>query len=154
MKSREISVASRVEVLVYDEAQVFGLFAFLDAIDGLSVPNGELSVVFLSDAELADLHSRFLDDPSVTDVITFPGDESDGMAGEICVSVDRALEVAGSNPEAFSAELSLYLIHGWLHLAGYDDLEEEARALMHARQDEVLRSARDAASLPAFEVVS
>jgi len=51
-------------------------------------------------------------------------------AGEIIVSVDHARSRAEELGEPFSRELSLYLVHGWLHLAGYDDRNEADRAEM------------------------
>lgn len=85
-------------------------------------PPGELSLVFLTDAALAQLHADFLADPTPTDVITFAGDAAGGLAGEICVSVDTAARYARTHRRDFAAELTLYVVHGWLHLAGYDDL--------------------------------
>lgn len=86
-------------------------------------PPGDLSLVFLTDKALAKIHGDFLDDPSITDVITFEGDPSLGLAGEICVSVDTALRVSKERGTSFNEELLLYVVHGWLHLAGYDDLK-------------------------------
>lgn len=99
----------------------------------LSAPAGELSLVFLTDAALARLHADFLADPTVTDVITFSGDPAFGTAGEICVSVDAALRQR-PGARAFSAELALYLVHGWLHLAGYDDLLPARKRRMRAAE--------------------
>ena len=58
---------------------------------GRRVPGGDLSIAILSDAKVAEIHGDFLDDPTETDVITFPGDPDMEFAGEICVSADRAL---------------------------------------------------------------
>src|SRR5687768_1743220 len=78
---------------------------------------GTLSIVFLTDAALARLHGQFLEDPTVTDVITFDGDPAFGAAGEICVSADAAARQvrAFKGANAFSTELMLYVVHGWLH---------------------------------------
>lgn len=120
---------------------------------------GELSLVFLTDAALAGLHDRFLDDPSPTDVITFEGDPAAGTAGEICVSVDTAARVAGlpargPGPAAsharFAAELTLYLVHGWLHLAGYDDLAPARKRRMRAAERRAMSVLHAAGALPAF----
>ena len=58
------------------------------------------------------LHGQFLNDYRPTDVITFPADEEDGHAGEICVSVDKAMLESGLQ-ESLLFEVSLYLIHGY-----------------------------------------
>jgi len=97
-------------------------------------PPGELSVVFLTDAALAQLHADFLDDPTTTDVITFEGDRTLGTAGEICVSADTAAAYARAHRRDFSTELTLYLVHGWLHLAGYDDLQPAKKRRMRAAE--------------------
>ena len=105
----------------------------------LACPAGELSLVFLTDPALAKLHGEFLGDPSSTDVITFEGNPALGSAGEICVSVDTAAAYAKKHRRDFSAELTLYLVHGWLHLAGYDDLKPAKKRVMRRAETRALR---------------
>lgn len=114
------------------------LFETLRASGQFPIREGELSVVFVSDDEIARVHGDFMDDPTPTDVITFPADESMESAGEIIVSVDQARSRAEELDEPFSRELSLYLIHGWLHLAGYDDREATDRTEMRAAEQRAL----------------
>ena len=59
-------------------------------------------------------------------------------AGEIIVSVDQARRRAAELGEPFSRELSLYLIHGWLHLAGYNDRIESDRTVMRNAEQKAL----------------
>ncbi len=99
-----------------------------------AVPEGELSLVFLTDEAIAELHADFLADPTPTDVITFEGDSDFGTAGEICVSADTAAAYAGRHGADFNTELTLYVIHGWLHLAGYDDLAPAKKRRMRAAE--------------------
>jgi len=115
-----------------------------------STPPGELSIAFLTDAALAGLHGRFLKDPSATDVITFAGDPAQGQAGEICVSVDAARAFAQEHRRNFSEELTLYLVHGWLHLAGHDDLQPARKRRMRAAEARALRRLRAAGAVPRF----
>ncbi len=155
-----------------------------------AAPPGELSLVFLPDAALAQLHADFLADPTPTDVITFEGDATLGTAGEICVSADAALrQIAGfavsvsagknsrqpkggtTNPSlqrtsrlralssllsalnsssAFSAELTLYVVHGWLHLAGFDDLGPKKKRAMRRAEARALRLLARAGAVPQF----
>jgi probable rRNA maturation factor len=103
------------------------------------VPPGDLSLVFLTDAALARLHADFLGDPTSTDVITFEGDPALGVAGEICVSVDTAVTYARKHRRDFNAELTLYLIHGWLHLAGYDDLQPARKRVMRRAEARAMK---------------
>jgi metalloprotein, YbeY/UPF0054 family len=120
---------------------------------GASVaPAGELSVAFLTDPALARLHADYLDDPTTTDVITFEGDESVGHAGDICVSVDTALAYSKKHDIPFAEELLRYVIHGWLHLAGYDDLEPRKKRRMRAAEDRALKLLRAADLLPSFSL--
>jgi probable rRNA maturation factor len=99
---------------------------------------GELSLVFMTDAALARIHADFLDDPKTTDVITFEGEPTFGTAGEICVSADTADTYASRHGHDFSTELALYVVHGWLHLAGYDDLEPVKKRRMRAAEKRAL----------------
>jgi probable rRNA maturation factor len=110
----------------------------------------ELSLVFLTDAALAQLHADFLDDPSATDVITFEGDAAHGSAGEICVSVDTAARYAKEHGRKFTEELTLYLVHGWLHLAGYDDLQPAKKRVMRRAEARAMKLLGAAGALPKF----
>jgi probable rRNA maturation factor len=113
---------------------------------------GELGIALLGDAELAGLHARFLGDPAPTDVITFEAQPSLGSAGEICVSVDAAVRQAGPRPAALSAELALYLVHGWLHLAGHDDLRPLPRRAMRRAEARALALLARKEALPRFSL--
>lgn len=102
-------------------------------------PEARISVVFVDDPTLAELHGRTLGDPSVTDVMSFElGDEGGGPSGEVVVSADRARAVAAERGVPVERELALYVVHGTLHLCGFDDLEEGERAAMRAAEREVL----------------
>ncbi|MFO1448543.1 MAG: rRNA maturation RNase YbeY [Opitutaceae bacterium] len=117
-----------------------------------AVPAGELSLVFLTDPALAALHAQFLDDPSCTDVITFEGSELDGSAGEVCVSVDTAWAYARDHGRSFAEELTLYLVHGWLHLAGYDDLQPQKKRRMRAAEARAMALLQAAKAVPEFRL--
>jgi probable rRNA maturation factor len=117
------------------------------------LPPGELSLVFLTDPALAKIHADFMADPTATDVITFEGDAAAGLAGEICVSADTAARYVGTPlPKTFSAELTLYLVHGWLHLAGYDDLQPAKKRRMRAAEKRAMALLRAAKAIPAFRL--
>jgi probable rRNA maturation factor len=100
--------------------------------------SGDLSVVFLDRSSHSQIHGNFLEDFRPTDVITFPADPAEGMAGEICVSVDQAIEEAKTRKLPLAHELSLYLIHGWLHLVGFDDKVGEDRKIMRREERKAL----------------
>jgi probable rRNA maturation factor len=103
-------------------------------------PGRALSVVFVSDRALARMHGRWLGDGAPTDVITFDLAEgaAGGPIGELYVSVERALVESrrrGVRPER---ELALYVVHGVLHLCGYDDHGPTDRRRMRAAERRVL----------------
>jgi probable rRNA maturation factor len=97
-------------------------------------PGLELAVTFVSEAELTRMHGEYLDDPTATDVITFDLGAGDGPAGELYVSVERAREVAGRRSVSVERELTLYVVHGVLHLCGFDDHEARATARMRSAE--------------------
>lgn len=96
----------------------------------------ELSVSFVADDEMADLHGRYLGEPGPTDVLSFPLDEVDDRGVRLLGDVVIAPAVAARNhPSDPAAELRLLLVHGILHVLGYDHQEDAERAEMWARQE-------------------
>ncbi len=92
----------------------------------------EIEFTIISDDEIAVVHAEFLEDPTPTDVITF-------HHGEILVSADTALRQGAEHGQALNEELALYLIHGLMHLGGWDDHEPEEAAEMTRRQEAIHR---------------
>jgi len=97
-----------------------------------------LAVAFVSDAALARLHARWLDDASRTDVISFDLSDEHSELGELYVSATCARRVAAERGVDPERELALYLVHGALHLCGFDDRAPRARARMRRAETEVL----------------
>ena len=96
----------------------------------------ELSVSFVEDAEIEDLHVRFMDEPGPTDVLSFPLDDVDEDGVRLLGDVVIAPAVAArNNPDDPVAELRLLLVHGILHLLGYDHEADAEKAEMWARQE-------------------
>jgi probable rRNA maturation factor len=151
-RGRPVEVANRHPSLKVDRP---GIRRALRLLDGEApaflggCPMGELSIAFMTDPELAGLHGRFLDDPAPTDVITFQG-AAPGVAGEVCISVDAAVRTAGRGRLALSRELTLYMVHGCLHLAGYDDLEPVARRAMRRAEKRALAVLERRGAVPRF----
>lgn len=96
-----------------------------------------LDIVWMGAEEHDRLHARALDDPTPTDVITFPYGDPD-LFGEIVVNLDMALEQATSRTIPMLDEVALYVVHGALHLLGLDDATEEQRVAMRAAEAKVL----------------
>jgi probable rRNA maturation factor len=109
-----------------------------DALRGEGIDRAELSVSFVEADEIAELHERFMDEAGPTDVLSFPlGDvdvDENGvrLLGDVVVAPSEAER---NNPEDPDAELRLLLVHGILHLLGYDHEEDGARTRMWERQE-------------------
>ncbi|HLS28803.1 MAG TPA: rRNA maturation RNase YbeY [Opitutales bacterium] len=138
--------------LHYKPAEICELFYALDESGLFPPPKGDLSIVFLDDDQISDLHEQFLDDPEPTDVITFPGDPEMDFAGEICVSYEHALAFSNEVGTNFSHELALYLIHGYLHLVGFDDLKPEDESQMRQAESKALSFLAKSGKMPIFEL--
>ena len=96
----------------------------------------ELSLSFVAEDEIAELHERYLDEPGPTDVLSFPLDDVDEDGTRILGDVVVAPSVAAvNNPSDTAGELKLLVAHGVLHLLGYDHEEDTARAEMWERQE-------------------
>ncbi|PCJ55185.1 MAG: rRNA maturation RNase YbeY [Planctomycetota bacterium] len=99
----------------------------------------KLEIVWMGEAEHSRLHERFLNDPTPTDVITFPY-EDDDLFGEIIVNLDMALEQATSRKIDMCDEVALYVVHGALHLLGLEDATDAQRVVMRAAEAAVMMS--------------
>jgi probable rRNA maturation factor len=89
----------------------------------------------VDDETIHGLNRRFLDHDFPTDVITFPLEEEDGhLEGEIVASFDTARREAGRFGWPAADELLLYVIHGALHLLGYDDTTADAAGQMREQE--------------------
>ncbi|MDP6379768.1 MAG: rRNA maturation RNase YbeY [Phycisphaerae bacterium] len=102
-----------------------------------------LSVVLTDNQHLRDLTDRYMGHPSDTDVISFPLDQpgwpcDGGVNGEIIASAERAAKVAKLRGSSAKAELLLYLVHGLLHLVGYDDNTKAEAERMHETEEKLL----------------
>lgn len=157
---RTVAIRNAHPRLSVSRSTVANAIALLDDNAGKFLggcPPGELSVAFLTDGALAKIHADFMDDPTATDVITFEGNPATGLAGEICVSADTAWRYVRSPQAAtlqgdFAAELTLYIVHGWLHLAGYDDLQPAKKRRMRAAEARAMRLLQAAKTIPAFRL--
>lgn len=96
-----------------------------------------VNIVLVDDAYIQNLNRNYLDKDNPTDVIAFPMEE-DEIFGEVYVSVDTARIQAETYHVTFQEEVARLVIHGVLHLLGYDDLTDEAKAIMSAKENEYL----------------
>lgn len=96
-----------------------------------------ISIVFVAEAEISELHDRFLGDPSPTDIITFQYDDPGAVGGDIAVCVPVAAEQGAEHGNSLAEELFFLVLHGVLHLTGHDDHTPPMREAMLARQEEL-----------------
>lgn len=97
-----------------------------------------ISIIFVDDAKILELNKSFLNHDYVTDVITFPLEESGIIEGEIYISVDTARRQSEEYGVSLTNELQRLAVHGVLHLVGYDDDTDEKRDLMHVLEDKYI----------------
>jgi probable rRNA maturation factor len=127
-----VLVSNRQDLPV-DEAALADLARITLEQEG--VGDAELSVSFVDEAEIEELHVRYMDEPGPTDVLSFSLDD-DGEGTRILGDVVICPAVAARNNSADpGAELRLLIVHGVLHLLGYDHEEDAQKAEMWARQE-------------------
>jgi len=97
-----------------------------------------ITVALVSDDALRQLHAQFMNEDSVTDVMTFPAGEPNQEGGDIVISVDRAADQGPEHGFSVEQEVQFLFVHGLLHLSGWNDLNQEDRERMLARQTELL----------------
>ncbi|MEM6784847.1 MAG: rRNA maturation RNase YbeY [Bacteroidota bacterium] len=111
-------------------------------LDGEGFTARDVSVVLADHATVLDLNRAWLDHDYTTDVLSFNLDEDalaeGGVEGEVYVDLDTAAERAPEFGTTFEAEALRYVIHGVLHLVGYDDATPELSAAMRALEDRYL----------------
>ncbi|MCH9611087.1 MAG: rRNA maturation RNase YbeY [Chlamydiae bacterium] len=98
----------------------------------------EISIHFVETSEICRLHEDFFNDPTTTDCITFPMDSDRSLGyqilGEVFVCPKTAIDYGGDP----YTETTLYVVHGILHLLGYDDIEEADRNVMRQMEQKVM----------------
>ncbi|MDH3717032.1 MAG: rRNA maturation RNase YbeY [Planctomycetota bacterium] len=104
-----------------------------------SISSAEIGIAVIDDVRIHELNVQYLGHDYPTDVLSFPLSAQDQpLQGEIAVSLDTARAQAARYGWSVQDELLLYVVHGTLHLAGYDDQDQASARRMHARQREVL----------------
>lgn len=103
---------------------------------GEGIRDGELSVSLVTEAEMAALHERYTGERGPTDVLSFPlGDDGPDGGPRLLGDVVICPDVAARQGADLASELRLLLVHGILHLLGYDHATEAGRARMWERQE-------------------
>jgi probable rRNA maturation factor len=99
---------------------------------------GDITIVFTSDDYLLSVNRKFLKHDYYTDVITFDYSSGKVVGGDILVSIERVKENSGKFDVAFSDELDRVILHGLLHLIGYDDSNELNSEMMRSKENSYL----------------
>ena len=116
------------------------------ALEAEGVPGAELGILITDDATIHDLNRRYADEDKATDVLSFSlregeefvsPDETERL-GEVIISLDTAKRQAEEAGRPLEAEVAHLLVHGILHLLGYDHAEPEEERAMQARERAIL----------------
>ncbi|MFQ5686663.1 MAG: rRNA maturation RNase YbeY [Candidatus Scalindua sp.] len=100
-----------------------------------------LSIALVDNSKIKELNKQYFSTDEVTDVISFPlSNNKNLLSGEIIVSVETAVDTAGKRNISIEGEIVLYLIHGILHLLGYDDGNEGNARVMHEEESKILKT--------------
>jgi len=112
----------------------------------------ELSITFVTNEAIHEINKEYRQKDAPTDVISFALEElgegetaiiAEGMPrilGDVIISIDRTREQAEEFGHSFERELGFLAIHGFLHVLGYDHMNEEDEKVMFGKQDEILES--------------
>jgi len=145
-----VLISSGQSAIRVPRMQIDRLVAFVAKAEGVRF--AQVDIALVDNKEMAAHNRRFLNHSGSTDVISFDlTDEEDaggaptktrrrGLSAQLIVCGDVATEQAPHHGLSATAELLLYIIHGLLHVIGYDDVDIRAGAKMHAREEELLRN--------------
>ena len=128
----QTNIINRQSSLAIDDARIKRVVeAVLDFEDCVC---DEVSITFVDTEEICKLHEQFFNDPSPTDCISFPMDKDavggTFILGDVFVCPATAIKYVEEKGGDATQEMLLYVVHGLLHLLGYDDIEEGDRAQM------------------------
>jgi len=128
-----------------DKARIIKCATFV--LNKMGEGPSELSLVFVTDLYIRKLNRRYRNVDSKTDVLAFPMRERSGflskespILGDVVVSTETAKREAGKRKVPLQKEMNLYIVHGILHLLGYDDQTPSGRKKMKAKEKEFLEA--------------
>ncbi|MGB4204669.1 MAG: rRNA maturation RNase YbeY [Bacteroidales bacterium] len=97
---------------------------------------GQVDIIFCSDEYLLEMNVKYLNHNYITDIITFGFNEDpEKISGDLFISVERVEENAQAYNTTFDDELRRVIVHGILHLIGYDDKEKADKQIMTGKED-------------------
>lgn len=96
---------------------------------------GDINIIFCSDNYILDVNMKYLQHDYFTDIITFDYCEGNVLNGDLFISIDTVRDNAQFYGTEFEDELNRVMVHGLLHLIGYDDHTEEDIKVMRSKED-------------------
>jgi probable rRNA maturation factor len=133
-----VSIASPQESVEVDRKRLRETVRIV--LEGEDIRAAEISLAFVDNATIHQLNKRYLNHDEPTDVLSFPlGESGQRLSGELVIGAEVARGVAESSGHDVQAELALYVIHGLLHLCGFDDHSEKGAAEMRERERHYLQ---------------
>ena len=96
---------------------------------------GDISIIFCSDNYILDINMKYLQHDYFTDIITFDYCEGEKLSGDLFISVDSVRENAAQYGTEFADELNRVMVHGILHLIGYDDHTQKDIKTMRSKEN-------------------
>ena len=114
-------------------------YKILDFIKNKTTKTPFVCFIFCSDDYLQKLNIKFLNHQDLTDVISFDYSEKTKIKGDVFISAERVRENAKTYGVKFKEELSRVIIHGILHLAGYNDKKPEEKKIMRKLENQFLK---------------
>lgn len=134
--------SEKVDFTYPDEEKLKRWITYSAALEGSQV--GDINIIFTNDELLYDINKIYLNHDYYTDVITFPFNEPGIISGDIYISIDRVKENAKLYGDGdFMNELNRVIIHGILHLLGYDDHTKEEQQTMRLKEDSYLAKLKE-----------
>ena len=131
--SRELNITGNDSEVVNSEALISVMSSVLDGEDK---DYTSISVLLVSDDEIKEVNKKYLGHDYATDVVTFPLHEDSGpIEGEIYVSLQTTERNSKTYNNSHSSEIIRVVIHGLLHLAGYEDSTSKSREEMKKKED-------------------
>ena len=116
---------------------------------------GELYYYFCSDEKLLEINRERLSHDFYTDIVTFPLTDCESvLSSEFCISIDRIKENAVTFGRSYESELHRVIIHGVLHLIGFDDLTDEEEREMREQEEEALNLLTGGTTQESFTVMA
>ena len=102
------------------------------------INDAEVSITFVGNSKIKELNKTYRDKDEVTDVLSFPIDEE--LLGEVIISLPRALEQAEDYGHSLRREVAFLMVHGLLHILGYNHKSDADKAEMRKAEEELLEA--------------